>query len=90
MPVSSKNKKINLTKDRAQTEVAKEPIPSAVDSFYHVIKKFQFLDIFLLAHYQWFKFGICKLPFFNLSRYECKVKILNLKLHIPVQTKDVL
>ena len=90
MPVSPKNKKMNLTQDRAQTEVAKEPIPLAVDSFYHVIKKFQFWDILLRIHYQWFKFGIRKLPFLNLSRYELKGKILNLKLHIPVQTKDVL
>jgi hypothetical protein len=47
MPVNPENEKINLTKDTAQTEVAKEPIPSTVDSFYHVIKKFQFWDIFL-------------------------------------------
>jgi hypothetical protein len=46
MPASPQNKKINLTKDRAQIEIANESIPSEVGSFYRIIKKFQFWDTF--------------------------------------------
>jgi hypothetical protein len=46
MPVSPQNKKINLAKDTAQTEIANESTPSEVGSLYRVIKKFQFWDIF--------------------------------------------